>query len=150
MTNPFYGTLTIGRQQSLELDAIASYDPMALSYAFSLLGFSGGAGAGIGDTETARWDNSIKYVFTYGPFHAAGMYADGADDASIQKNAYGADAGVNYKGFSIDAVYEKENGAVGMASLGTSGVTGCTLGTTLPHERSQRHHHRQRSLVGHG
>ena len=127
LTHPIYGTLTVGRQQSLELDAIASYDPMALSYAFSLLGFSGGAGAGIGDTETARWDNSIKYVFQYGPFHAAGMYAQGGDDVSIQKNAYGADAGVTWKGFSLDAVYEKENGAVSMATIAAGS---CVLGST--------------------
>ena len=28
VSNPIYGTLTIGRQQSLELDAVSSYDPM--------------------------------------------------------------------------------------------------------------------------
>ena len=39
--NSLYGTLTVGRQFSLQLDTLASYDPMNLSYAFSVLGFSG-------------------------------------------------------------------------------------------------------------
>jgi predicted porin len=60
VSNPIYGTLTIGRQQSLELDAVSSYDPMGLAPGFDLLGYSGGASGGIGSTETARWDNSVK------------------------------------------------------------------------------------------
>jgi predicted porin len=127
-----YGTLTVGRQQSLELDAIASYDPMGLSYAFSLIGWSGGSAAGIGDTETARWDNSIKYAYQFGPLHAAAMYGQGADDASIQRDAYGFNLGGAYKGFSVDAVYTKENGAVGMSSLGFgSGAGQCGAGGVL-------------------
>ena len=47
LSGPIYGTLTVGRQQSLQLDTIASYDPMSLSYAFSVLGFSG-ANSGVG------------------------------------------------------------------------------------------------------
>ncbi len=41
VSNASYGTLTAGRQQSLMLDGLATYDPMALSYAFSVLGYSG-------------------------------------------------------------------------------------------------------------
>ncbi len=41
VSNAAYGTLTFGRQQSFQLDAIAAYDPLELSYAFSLLGYSG-------------------------------------------------------------------------------------------------------------
>ena len=66
VSNPIYGTLTVGRQQSLELDSVSSYDPMGLAPAFALLGYSGGTAGGIGSTETARWDNSVKYVFSYG------------------------------------------------------------------------------------
>ncbi|MGZ5874392.1 MAG: porin, partial [Bradyrhizobium sp.] len=38
LSNKQYGTLTIGRQNSFELDSIAAYDQMYLSYAFTLLG----------------------------------------------------------------------------------------------------------------
>src|ERR1700722_7258375 len=40
-SHPQFGTLTIGRQQALQLDALAVYDPQTLSYAFSFLGYSG-------------------------------------------------------------------------------------------------------------
>src|SRR6202161_3128875 len=51
-SHPQFGTLTIGRQQSLQLDALALYDPQTLSYAFSFLGYSGFNG-GAGSTEGA-------------------------------------------------------------------------------------------------
>jgi predicted porin len=113
VSSPLYGTLTFGRQNSLTLDAMANYDPMGLSYATSLIGYSGTAGAGIGSTETARWDNSVKYVFQYGPAHIAGAYASGSTDGtSIHGDAGAVDAGITYKGLSIDGVYTRETGAV--------------------------------------
>ena len=39
LSNPAYGTLTFGRTNSLSLDVLAAYDPVA-SAAFSLIGFS--------------------------------------------------------------------------------------------------------------
>src|SRR5579864_7178124 len=74
ISNPLYGTLTVGRQQSFQLDGIAKYDPLALSYAFSLLGYSGTNG-GAGSTQAARWDDSAKYIYEYGPFHAGAMFS---------------------------------------------------------------------------
>jgi predicted porin len=118
VSNPTYGTLKIGRQQSLAFDAMANYDPMALSYSMSLLGWSGGTGAGSGSTETARWDNSLKYIYQYGPIHAAFMFADGEQDSSLHGNSYAGNLGGTYKGFSLDAVYTHEKGAIN-AQLGT-------------------------------
>ena len=60
LSNKTYGTLTVGRVNSLSLDAINSYDPMGGSYAFSLLGFSGSYG-GFGDTEALRANTAVKY-----------------------------------------------------------------------------------------
>jgi predicted porin len=122
VSNASYGTLTIGRQNSLELEALSTYDPMGLSYAFSLVGYSG-TNAGVGSTETARWDNSAKYVYEYGPLHAAVMYADGGQDSSIWGKAYGFDVGGKYRNFSIDATYTKENNAVN-ARDAANGVLG--------------------------
>lgn len=115
LSSPLYGTLTVGRQNSLQLDALGTYDPQALSYAFSFLGYSGFNG-GAGSTEAARWDNSVKYIFQYGPFHAAGMYSSGGADTGILGDAYGADVGVTYKGFSLDGVYQNVRGAVNLRS----------------------------------
>lgn len=112
LSHPFYGTLTLGRQRSLQLDATTYYDPMSQAPAFDLLGYSGGVSAGTGSTETARWDNSIKYAFAYGPVHAAAMYTGGGADTAIFGDAYGFNAGATWEGFSADAIYTKTNGAV--------------------------------------
>ena len=93
-------------------DGVGTYDPMHGSVAFSLIGFSGGAAAGIGSTETARWDNSVKYVYQYGPAHAAVMYSNGGSDTAILGNAVAANVGASYRGLSVDAFYTKENAAV--------------------------------------
>src|SRR5271163_3521517 len=115
VSSPRFGTLTIGRQQSLQLDALAIYDPQTLSYAFSFLGYSGFNG-GAGSTEAARWDNSVKYAFVRGPVHVSGMYSNGGEDTGVIGKAYGADVGVTFAGLSVDAVYEHENGAVNLRS----------------------------------
>ncbi len=143
LSNPLYGTLTIGRQNSLVNDGMGTYDPMALSYAFSLIGASGTPGAGIGSTETARWDNSIKYILSYGPVHAAGMYTNGGQDTPMMGDGYGANLGVTYAGLSIDGFYTKENGAVSLTSIPNplylagatgngNGVTSCVAGVNCP------------------
>ncbi len=113
VTSATYGTLTAGRQDSLMLEAMREYDPMALSYAFSLMGYSG-TWSGSGSTQAARWDNSVKYVYQYGPVHAGAMYSDGGEDTGTLGTAYGFNAGAAYKGFSIDGVYTRENNAVNL------------------------------------
>jgi predicted porin len=115
LSHKVYGTLTIGRQQSLQLDALSEYDPQTLSYAFSFLGYSG-FDAGAGSTEAARLDNSVKYVYQNGPAHAAVVYSNGGVDTGVFGHSYGIDLGGAFAGLSIDAVYEKENGAVNLRS----------------------------------
>jgi predicted porin len=114
-SSPTYGTLTIGRHNSLELDTLALYDPQALSYAFSFLGYSGFNG-GAGSTEGARWDNSIKYAYQTGPVHAAVMYSVGGQDTGLIGKSYAGNIGVSVNALSIDAVYENEKGAVNLRS----------------------------------
>ncbi len=130
VSNATYGTLTVGRQQSLQLDAAAVYDPQGLAYAFSLLGWSSGL-VGSGDTEAARWDNSVKYAYQYGPVHAAAQYSSGGADTGIFGDAYGFDVGGTYKGFSLDAVYQKENSVVS-----ASAASATTLKATISNNDS--------------
>jgi predicted porin len=113
LSNKQFGTLTIGRQQSFELDAIAAYDPLSLSYAFSLLGYSGLNG-GMGSTQAARWDNAVKYVYELGPFNAGVMYSDGGSGTGMFGTGYGATVGATYGGFSVQGIYEKEHAAVNL------------------------------------
>ena len=114
-SSPRFGALTIGRQQSLQIDALALYDPQALSYAFSFLGYAG-FNAGGGSTQAGRLDNSGKYVFTRGPVHISGLYSSGGQDTGVLGKAYGADIGVTWRGLSVDAVYESSKGAVNLRS----------------------------------
>jgi predicted porin len=115
LLNPDYGQLTIGRHNSLQLAALAQYDPQALSYAFSFLGYSGFNG-GAGSTEAARWDNSARYSYEQGGFRIAAMYSNGGADTGILGTAYAGDLGATVGGFSADVVYEKANGAVNLRS----------------------------------
>src|SRR6202021_2513041 len=68
-----FGTLTFGRQRSLGTDAMLQYDPAGGAYAFSYIGYTGTM-AGGGDTDDSRWDDAVKYRFTYGPVHFGAMY----------------------------------------------------------------------------
>ncbi len=84
VASPTYGQLTFGRHVALSGDVIGAYDP-AKSNAFSLIGYSGSYGAGLGFTENVRWDDSFKYRVEYGPLHAGAMYkfADGNSGSNI-------------------------------------------------------------------
>ncbi len=121
LSHPLYGTVTVGRQTSLVQDGMGTYDPLAGANAFSLISYTGTAGGGVGSTEAARWDNSVKYIFTYGPFHAAGMYTNGGQDTPMVNDGYGANAGVTYAGFAVDGFWTREDGAVSLSRLPLAG-----------------------------
>jgi predicted porin len=130
LSNKQFGTLTIGRQNSFQLDAIGAYDPLSLSYAFSLLGYSG-TNAGSGSTEAARWDNSAKYVYEFGPVSAGVMYSNGGSNTGLFGSGYGGFIGGHYGGFSAEAVYTKEHGAVNLQTAVNDPVGTQTLAANI-------------------
>jgi predicted porin len=128
ISSEHFGTLTFGRQRSLGTDAMLLYDPAGGSYAFSYIGYNGTM-AGGGDTEDSRWDEAMKYRFTYGPAHFGAMYkfADGSGGCysasatwtaatctpeSAHNNAYGFDVGAAYGKLSADIVFQHYNQAI--------------------------------------
>jgi predicted porin len=117
-----FGTLTFGRQNSLTLDGVISYDPMGGSNDFSPIGYSG-ATAGIGDTEDARFTTSAKYRVSVGQFRAAALYQFGGYGAgNASTNAYQFQAGGDFLhratgGLSLDAIYSHVEDAVSLAGL---------------------------------
>ncbi len=115
-SNSTYGTLTFGRQNSFLASAMGTYDPNKGSIAFSLIGNTGTIVTGTGDTEDSRWDNSIKYVYQFGPAHAGVQYAPGGDHTQILDWGVGANAGVTYKGVSVDGYYTNVHGGVNLDS----------------------------------
>lgn len=117
--NKDLGQLTYGRHNTLLNDALGAYDPEAGSYAFSFFAFSGTVGGGGGDTEDARWNNSIRYANTIGIFRVAGMYRiEGMEQGG---NAYSGNVGVDLpgelKGLSVDGVYAHFNDGISASNL---------------------------------
>jgi predicted porin len=123
-----FGALTFGRQRALGTDAMLVYDPAGGSYAFSYIGYNGTM-AGGGDTEDSRWDDTLKYRFTYAPVHFGAIYkfADGnggcysasatwtaatCTPESAHNNAYGFDFGGDYGKLSADVVFQHYNQAI--------------------------------------
>jgi predicted porin len=115
-----WGTLTIGRQNTIFLDNIVKYDPMNASYAFSIIGYSGVAG-GLGDTQDARLDDSVKYTFKHDMFHAGAMYQFGKNDGSPGES-WQLNAGIDYAGFSVDASWGEKKDALSVATLSAAQV----------------------------
>jgi predicted porin len=122
-----YGTLTFGRQNGLMLDNLTKYDPQLQSQAFSPIGLSGNAG-GIGDTESARLDQSLKYVLNVGPGRLALMHAFGSD-GYFPGSSNEADIGADLGGFSIDALWGVVHDEVSASSLTAAQVPTVAVGT---------------------
>jgi len=110
-----WGTFSIGRQVTLFGDNTTKYDPMNGSYAFSIIGYSG-LTAGMGDTQDVRLDDSVKYTFKYDMFHAGALYQFGKSDGSPGE-AWQLDAGFDYAGFSVDALWGEKKDAIAAATL---------------------------------
>jgi predicted porin len=110
-----FGTLTFGRQNGLNLDNLAKYDPQQQSQAFSPIGLSGNAG-GLGDTESNRLDQSLKYAINIGRARLALMHAFGSD-GYFPGSANEVDVGADLGGFSIDALWGVVHDEVAAASL---------------------------------
>jgi predicted porin len=115
-----WGTLTLGRQNTLQLDNIGRYDPMGGSIAFSLLGFSG-IYAGGGYTEDTRLDDSVKYTYKRDIFHGGLLYQFGKGDSSPGE-AWQGNLGFDYAGFSVDGVYTLKKDAISAGSLSAAQI----------------------------
>jgi predicted porin len=123
-SSPTYGTLTFGRQNSLELDGVLAYDPMGASYAFSVIGWQGTAVGG-GDTEDARVTTAMKYrvnvgdnLFRLGAIAQIGGY----DQNNATQGEYGAQLGKDFDfgtsgKLSVDGIFTYDKGAVKSAAL---------------------------------
>jgi len=120
-----WGTLTIGRHNTLLTDAIGKYDPQGGSYAFSLIGFSG-ATAGGGDTEDVRLDDSVKYNFKHDWLRFGLLYQFGKTDSSPGE-AWQGDIGFDWQGLSVDGLFAHKKDAIAASSLSAAQVA------TLPH-----------------
>jgi predicted porin len=126
-SQPVWGTLTFGRQNTLQLDEINAYDAMGGAYAFSPIGYSGKAG-GSGDTEDARWTTAIKYRVNIGDFRLGimgqpiGGSNGGYNSYNPNNGAIAGDVGGDFRPLgpgtlSVDVVGTYERDAVNISAM---------------------------------
>jgi predicted porin len=133
LTHPIFGTVTVGRQNSLGLDGVIAYDPMGGSYAFSNIGFFG-ATAGLGDTEDARFTTAVKYRENIGDMRIAALWQFGGYQQDNPSNgAFEGQIGGDIKDFgvtggilSLDVIASYIRDAVGVGLVG--------IGPALPEQ----------------
>ena len=103
LSNPAYGTLTFGRTNSLSLDVLAAYDPVA-SAAFSLIGFSSSF-AGFGAGSTVRTNTAFTYRLSYQNYRlAAQAQVGGYDWGNASNGQFQAQIGADFGNLSLDGV----------------------------------------------
>ena len=128
-SQPVFGTMTFGRQNSLLNDSLGAYDPMGGSYAFAMIGYSGKY-AGAGGTEEARWTTAIKYRVNIGDFRFAVMGQpvssgnDGYDAYNPNNGAVAGQIGSDIKHFGP--------GMLSWDVVGTWEKDAVNIGTTFP------------------
>src|SRR5262245_26040621 len=138
VSSPTYGTLTVFRQNSLTLDGVIDYDPMAASNAFSVIGFQG-ITCGGGSTENCRNSTSLKYRLTVGQFRVAALWQFGGygqNNASNGAYQFGAGADIANLGngvLSLDAIYSYVRDAVSLGlAPGSNDANGVPIPPFLP------------------
>lgn len=130
VSSKMFGTLTFGRQNGLMLDLLNKYDPQLQAQAFSPIALSGTSG-GLGDTQSNRIDNAIKYTYQYGPARLAFMHGFGSA-SYVPQSSNEVTLGADYAGFSIDALYGLVHGEVAASSLSAAQVTALNATVPLP------------------
>ncbi len=128
LSNVDFGAVTLGRQNSLQLDIIGSvsggYDPVNAQM-FSPINFSGFYGGG-GETDNARVDNAVKYAKKFGDFNLNALYGFGgmAGNSSARSNTQ-FNLGYELNRFGAQLAYQNAKDTTGinpMAAANTVSV----------------------------
>jgi predicted porin len=131
VSSPTWGALTFGRTNSLTYDSQSLYDPMAASFAFSLLGFSSSF-PGYGDTEIIRINTALTYKVAIQ--NVAGVFNTVRLAGQAQIGGYGVGNGsmAHYEGqvgfdlgnFSFDGILAWAKDAASLSTFNGS-FTAC-------------------------
>ncbi len=129
LSNADLGTVTFGRQYSLQLDIIGSvgggYDPVNAQM-FSPINFSGSYGGG-GATDNSRVDNAIKYAKKIGNFNVNAMYGmGGMAGATSARSNLQANAGYEADTFGVQAAVQYANDTTGIGPNATANTVNVT------------------------
>jgi predicted porin len=134
VSSPTWGTLTFGRTNTLSFDTYSTYDPMAGSPAFSLLGFSSSF-PGYGDTEIVRINTALTYKLAIQ--NVAGIFNTVRLAGQAQLGGYGvgngsmahyeAQAGFDWGNFSFDGIFAWAKDAVSLSTFNGGNLGQCGL-----------------------
>lgn len=95
-----YGKLYLGRQYTLAHEVLSSYEAMAFANN-SIVGYQGGNYTGL------RYDNTVKYIKSFGGLQLAGAWTFGEAAGSFSKSSAGAGSIVYSMGpAEVGAVYQ--------------------------------------------
>jgi predicted porin len=132
ISNPTFGTLTVGRQTSFSADVATQYDPSGGGYAFSAIGNSSTFVGGTGDTELSHYNRSIRYQLAYKGLRVGAItQIGGYEQSNNAKNAYQFDLGGDAGHLSVDAIYSYAKDAVSVSNYASGAPTPETLKATL-------------------
>jgi predicted porin len=121
-----FGTATFGRQFSLFADNSIKYDPIAGSYAFSLISYIPFVG-GAGDVQDVFLDQSLKYTLQI-KHYRVGLLEQftGSNPVFSPDHVYGSTRQLNLGGdfhrFSADAAYSKRHDGIYSATLSAAQI----------------------------
>ncbi len=132
ISNPTYGSLSIGRQQTLLFDVMPGYDGTGLAQLFTPIGFTG-AYIGGGVTDDSRVDNSVKYRVKTGDVTLAAMYKFGGVSGNTSaKTTEQASIAWEPGAFGIVAVYQGYKDALGTANGPLTTAISATATAAVP------------------
>jgi predicted porin len=130
VSNPVYGTLTFGRTNSLALDALTSYDPVA-STAFSPFGFTSSF-AGFGNSTTVRPNTAFTYRLSVGNFRvAAQAQVGGYTIGNASDGQYQGQIGADFGALSLDGIVNWTRDAVSLSSYSGNPPSGYDVNSVL-------------------
>ena len=116
ISNATYGSLSIGRQQTLLFDVMPGYDALGLAQLFTPIGFTGSYIGG-GVTEDSRVDNSVKYRVKMSDVTLAAMYkVGGVSGSTSAKSAELVSLAWEPGAFGVVAFYQGYKDALSAAN----------------------------------
>ncbi len=135
-SNATWGTLTVGRQNSLGSDQVLSYDPQQSAGGYSPLGLIG-SWAGGGNTENRRDTLAAKYRVSianwhFGAYAGLGGYDVGNADTQVYSGNVGADWHVGPGLFSADVTGSWRQNSIGEGPGGIVGPVDINGNPLLP------------------
>lgn len=100
LSDATYGTLTVGRQNTLAYDTIIATDVYGVANNIALAGYQS-------TLSGFRWDNSLKYTNSYNGFNFGAEVSSGNQAGSDSKNSgYGLNAGYTGSNWKVQGVYQ--------------------------------------------